>query len=327
MPVEVEQMVHDYLFVVFWGMFAVCMYNFYAFLLRAIGNSFIPLVFLIVSVVLNILLDLVLILWWHMGVEGAAWATVISQTVGAVGLCCYTYLYFPELRLERKDCVLSFRSLNRLASYSFLTCVQQSVMNFGILMIQGLVNSFGTAVMAAFAAVVKIDSFAYMPVQDFGNAFSTFVAQNFGAGAYERIRCGIRSAVWMTTVFAAIVSVLVFVLAPQLMSFFIDPRETDMINIGVQYLRIEGSFYIGIGYLFLLYGFYRAVALPAMSVVLTVISLGVRVLLAYLLASIPSVGYIGILWSVPIGWALADIVGVWYYRKNRIRFLSAVDTK
>lgn len=326
-PVEVEQMVHDYLFVVFWGMFAVCMYNFYAFLLRAIGNSFIPLVFLIVSVVLNILLDLVLILWWHMGVEGAAWATVISQTVGGVGLCCYTYLYFPELRLERKDCVLSFRSLNRLASYSFLSCVQQSVMNFGILMIQGLVNSFGTAVMAAFAAAVKIDSFAYMPVQDFGNAFSTFVAQNFGAGAYERIRRGIRSAVWMTTVFAAIVSVLVFVFAPQLMSFFIDPRETDMINIGVQYLRIEGSFYIGIGYLFLLYGFYRAVALPAMSVVLTVISLGVRVLLAYLLASIPSVGYIGIWWSVPIGWALADIVGVWYYRKNRIRFLSAVDTK
>ena len=90
-----------------------------------------------------------------MGVEGAAWATVISQTVGGVGLCCYTYLYFPELRLERKDCVLSFRSLNRLASYSFLTCVQQSVMNFGILMIQGLVNSFGTAVMAAFASVPK----------------------------------------------------------------------------------------------------------------------------------------------------------------------------
>ena len=189
-------------------------------------------------------------------------------------------------------------------------------MNFGILMVQGLVNSFGTAVMAAFAAAVKIDSFAYMPVQDFGNAFSTFIAQNFGAGQTDRIRRGIRSAVWTTTLFALLISALVFCLAPQLMSLFVSSSETEIIAIGVQYLRIEGSFYIGIGYLFLLYGFYRAIAMPAMSVVLTVVSLGTRVLLAYILASIPAIGYTGIWWSVPIGWALADIIGVWYYRKN-----------
>jgi Na+-driven multidrug efflux pump len=97
------------------------------------------------------------------------------------------------------------------------------------------------------------------------------------------------------------------------MSLFVPPSETGIIAIGVEYLRIEGSFYVGIGYLFLLYGFYRAVALPSMSVVLTVISLGSRVLLAYVLAAIPSVGYTGIWWSVPIGWALADVAGVWYY--------------
>lgn len=189
-------------------------------------------------------------------------------------------------------------------------------MNFGILLVQGLVNSFGTAVMAAFAAAVKIDSFAYMPVQDFGNAFSTFIAQNFGAGRTDRIRRGIRSAVWLTTVFALLVSALVFVGAPWLMSLFVSPSEAEIITIGVEYLRIEGSFYVGIGYLFLLYGFYRAVALPSMSVVLTVVSLGTRVLLAYLLASLPQVGYTGIWWSVPIGWALADVVGVWYYRSK-----------
>ena len=310
-PPEVERMVYDYLFIIFLGMIPVCVYNFYAFLLRAVGNSVVPLVFLIVSVVLNILLDVLMMVILDMGVEGAALATVISQVIGSLGLCLYTYKHFPELRLKRTDCIISKQSLARITSYSFLTGVQQSVMNFGILMVQGLVNSFGTAVMAAFAAAVKIDSFAYMPVQDFGNAFSTFIAQNFGAGRVERIRRGIRIAVCITTVFSLFVSILVFCLSPWLMAFFVSPEETEIINIGVEYLRIEGSFYVGIGYLFLLYGYYRAVALPSMSVVLTVVSLGTRV------------AYTGIWWSVPIGWALADIIGVWFYQskhKKRLMF-------
>lgn len=320
-PPEVEQMVYNYLFIVFLGMIPTCVYNFYAFLLRAVGNSVVPLWFLVVAVVLNIGLDLLLMLGLQMGVEGAALATVAAQTVAAVGLYIYTRLRFPELCMTRADRVVNVRSIRRIASYSFLTCVQQSVMNFGILMVQGLVNSFGTAVMAAFAAAVKIDSFAYMPVQDFGNAFSTFIAQNFGAGRSDRIEQGIRSAIVLTTLFALLVSALVFWLSPWLMSLFVPPTETDIIAIGVEYLRIEGSFYVGIGYLFLLYGFYRAVALPSMSVVLTVVSLGTRVLLAYLLAAIPSIGYTGIWWSVPIGWALADITGVWYYLSRRQKLL------
>lgn len=313
-PPEVERMVHDYLLIIFLGMISVCVYNFYAFLLRAVGNSVVPLVFLIVSVVLNIVLDVLMMVTLDMGVEGAALATVISQIVGSLGLSLYTYKHFPELRLKRTDCIVSRQSLAKITSYSFLTGVQQSVMNFGILMVQGLVNSFGTAVMAAFAAAVKIDSFAYMPVQDFGNAFSTFIAQNFGAGRVERIRRGIRIAVCIATAFSVFVSFLVFLLSPWLMAFFVSPEETDIINIGVEYLRIEGSFYVGIGYLFLLYGYYRAVALPSMSVVLTVVSLGTRVALAYFLASVPAIGYTGIWWSVPIGWALADIIGVWFYQ-------------
>ena len=321
-PPELEQMVYDYLLIIFTGMIPVCVYNFYAFLLRAVGNSVVPLVFLIISVVLNIILDILMMVTLNMGVEGAALATVISQIIGSGGLYIYTYRHFPELRLQRTDCVLNRRSLYKVTSYSFLTSVQQSVMNFGILMVQGLVNSFGTAVMAAFAAAVKIDSFAYMPVQDFGNAFSTFVAQNFGAGRLERISRGIRKAVFITTVFSLFVSLLVFVLSPLLMAFFVSPEETEIISIGVEYLRIEGSFYVGIGYLFLLYGYYRAVTLPSMSVVLTVVSLGTRVALAYFLATIPAIGYTGIWWSVPIGWILADIVGVWYYMvKHKKRLL------
>lgn len=318
-PDEITALTYRYLFVILLGMIPVCVYNFYAFLLRAVGNSMIPLIFLMISVILNIGLDLLFILVGQMGVEGAAWATVIAQTVAAIGILIFTRIRFPELSLKQKDCHIQIRSLKRIASYAFFTCIQQSVMNFGILMVQGLVNSFGTRVMAAFAAAVKIDSFAYMPVQDFGNAFSTFVAQNYGAGRTERIHRGIRSAVGVTTLFALLVSAAVFGLSPWLMRIFISPEETDIIANGVEYLRIEGSFYVGIGYLFLLYGFYRAVCLPSMSVVLTVISLGTRVALAYLLAAVPSVGYTGIWWSVPIGWALADLVGVaYYFRKSDI---------
>lgn len=323
-PAELETLVYDYLFVIILGMIPVGVYNFYAFLLRSIGNSVVPLVFLALSVVLNIGLDLIFMVVLKLGVKGAALATVLSQIVAAAGLYVYTRFKFPELTVRRSDMVFDMVSVRRVTSYSFLTCIQQSVMNFGILMVQGLVNSFGTSVMAAFAVAVKIDSFAYMPVQDFGNAFSTFIAQNFGAGNSDRIRRGIKSAVWLTSAFSLAVSALVFVFAPQLMSVFMTSGNEDIICIGVGYLRVEGSFYIGIGYLFLLYGFYRAVAMPGMSVVLTVFSLGTRVILAYVLASVPSIGYHGIWWSVPIGWALADIAGVIYYvlRKNKIHVES-----
>ena len=106
------------------------------------------------------------------------------------------------------------------------------------------------------------------------------------------------------------------------MMIFVDAKETSIILEGVRYLRIEGAFYIGIGWLFLLYGLYRALGRPGMSVVLTVFSLGTRVALAYILSSIPALGVTGIWWSVPIGWALADIVGLVYYKKNKHNLLS-----
>ena len=186
-------------------------------------------------------------------------------------------------------------------------------MNLGILAVQGLVNSFGTTIMAAFAAAVKIDAFAYLPVQDFGNAFSIFIAQNYGAGKNDRIRKGIRCAVAASVLFSLAVSFLVFVFAGPLMGLFIDSGEASVIAEGTRYLRIEGSFYALIGILFLLYGLYRAIGNPGMSVILTVVSLGTRVALAYALSAVPVFGVVGIWWSVPIGWFLADALGAGYY--------------
>ena len=273
-----------------------------------------PLAFLAVSAVLNIALDLWFVLGLNRGVAGAAEATVIAQYLSGVGIAVYTLARFPQARAIGKLSGLRRARVREVLSFSTLTCVQQSVMNLGILMVQGLVNSFGPIVMAAFAAAVKIDAFAYMPVQDFGNAFSTFIAQNYGAKRQNRIRAGLKSAVRMAMVFCVIVSALVFAFAAPLMRLFVDAAETEVIREGVRYLRIEGAFYCGIGCLFLLYGLYRALGRPGMSVALTVVSLGARVALAYLLSAIPAVGVVGIWWSVPIGWALADLVGLICYR-------------
>ena len=316
-PTDVYPLMREYLWIIFVGITATFLYNFFASLLRAVGNSVLPLVFLAVSAVLNIGLDLLFVLSFHWGVGGAAAATVIAQYVSGIGILLCTLIRFPEFRVGRKH--LRFRSstLKEISGLSFLTCIQQSVMNFGILMVQGLVNSFGTAVMSAFAAAVKIDSFAYMPVQDFGNAFSTFIAQNYGAKKTARITAGVKSAVRTSMLFCLLVSAFVFIFARPLIEIFVLLEEVEIIAIGVRYLRIEGAFYCGIGLLFLLYGYYRAVKKPGMSIVLTVISLGTRVLLAYLLSAIPFFGVTGIWISVPIGWFLADLVGFLYYRRCR----------
>ena len=321
-PDEIYDMMRSYLWVIFIGITATFLYNYFACLLRALGNSVAPLLFLGFSALLNIGLDLLFVLVFYWGAPGAAAATVISQYISGIGLMIYTLVKFPNLRLSREDMGFQKKSLREISQFSFLTCLQQSIMNFGILMVQGLVNSFGPAVMAAFAAAVKIDSFAYMPVQDFGNAFSTFIAQNHGAGKKDRIRKGIRSAFTASMIFCLIITAGVCVFARPLMMIFVHAEETEILAIGVRYLRIEGAFYCGIGFLFLFYGLYRALSRPGMSVILTIVSLGSRVALAYGLSAIPLLGTTGIWMSVPIGWFLADAIGFLYYFKNRKTFTA-----
>lgn len=324
-PDEVWPNMREYLFVIFMGIPAVFLYNYFASYLRAIGNSVIPLIFLAVPSVFNIVLDLWFVIGLKMGVSGAAQATVIAQYLSGLGIMFYTLVRYKQVNAIWKICYLKKDRISEIVSFSMFTCVQQSVMNLGILMVQGLVNSFGTVVMAAFAAAVKIDAFAYMPVQDFGNAFSTFIAQNYGAKEKRRIQKGLKEAVRISAIFCLAISMLVCIFAKPLMMIFVDAKETDIIMAGVRYLRIEGAFYIGIGWLFLLYGLYRALSRPSMSVVLTVFSLGTRVVLAYILSAIPSIGVTGIWWSVPIGWALADLVGLAYYKIRKQKLICFTD--
>ena len=285
----------EYLAIIFAGLAGTFFYNFFACLLRAVGNSVAPLWFLGAAALLNVGLDLLFVLVFRWGVAGAAEATVIAQTLSGAGLAAYTWRRCRELLPLPGEFRLEGAVFRELWGLSSLTCLQQCAMNFGILLIQRLVDSFGPVTMAAFAAGVKIDAFAYLPVQDFGNAFSTFVAQNYGAGQSERLRRGFRRAMALSLGFACLLSAAV--------AGFAEP------------LRIEGAFYPGIACLFLLYGIYRAVRRPGMSVVLTVLSLGTRVALAYALAG--PVGESGIWWAIPIGWFLADAVGLGYYFRHR----------
>lgn len=313
-PRDIFTDTHQYLFIIFLGLVFTFIYNYFSSLLRALGNSKIPLIFLALASIINIGLDIYLVAEVAMGVAGAAVATLIAQAFSAIGIMLYVFLSQKELLPQRKHWHFEREIFEKIKAYSLLTCIQQSVMNFGILMIQGLVNSFGLVTMSAFAAAVKIDSFAYMPVQDFGNAFSTYIAQNKGAGLEERIHKGFKVAVVMASIFCIFISALVFIFADKLMLIFIESSKSEIIYQGAQYLRIEGACYLGIGCLFLLYGYYRGVGKPGISVVLTVISLGTRVVLAYLLA--PLFGTLAIWWAIPIGWFLADLIGIMYGLKK-----------
>ena len=287
-PAEVYGLMKEYVRIIFCGIFFVFLYNYFAFLLRGIGNSVVPLYFLGIAAILNISLDLLFVVVFNMGVAGAALATVIAQAVSGIGIAVYVWVREPELRPGPENYIVRKKILAEIVRHSTAACIQQSV----------------------------IDSIAYMPAQEFGNAFSLFVSQNHGGGKKERVREAIRQAVKISTAFCLMASAVIFVLAPYLMRLFVTGSKKEIIGIGADYLRIEGSFYCGIGILFLLYGFCRGIEKPEMSLVLTIISLGTRVLLAYMLSSVSSIGVLGIWWSIPVGWFLADLAGMFYIRKQ-----------
>lgn len=300
----------SYLRIIFAGLPFMFLYNLAAVILRAVGDSKTPLVFLIAASTINVAFDFILVLCTGLGVKGPAWSTFAAQAFSGVFLCIYAIKKLDFLKLRPHFEKSLFK---KVAQYSIMTSLQQSIMNFGILLVQGLVNSFGVVVMAAFTTGVRIDTLAYMPAQDFGNAFATYIAQNKGAMKNDRIMQGFRSAIICVTIFCGVISMAVFLIAPRLISLF-SPGDTAVIEAGATYLRIEGAFYILIGYLFLHYSFYRGLGHFRTSIILTIVSLGIRVLLSYSLVGL-GFGLHSIWWSIPIGWAFADILGFSLYRK------------
>ena len=240
-PEELTGDMHTYLVYVFTGFFAVFLYNYISNILRGMGNSTMPLIFLGVSVALNVGLDLLFVIPSGMGIMGAALATAIAQYVSGVGVLVYFIAAYPEFRLTRRDMRWDSRNFRSILSLSGFTCLQQSVMNLGILMVQTVVNSFGSVVMAGFSVAVKIDTIAYIPVQDFGNAFSVFTAQNYGAGKRKRIIHSYFISMVFSFGIALVMSALLVIFGRQFLGIFTNVEEVA--QAGMIRLRIMGCSY------------------------------------------------------------------------------------
>nr|WP_279231059.1 MATE family efflux transporter [Clostridium amazonitimonense] len=318
MPTETRIYAANYLRFIFAGLIFSGVYNGFSFLLRAVGDSKSPLYFLILSAIINIILDLFFVVILNMEVTGVALATFIAQGVSAISCAIYTIKRMNFLKFKREDIMFDRHMFSTVANYSILTAVQQSSSSFGMMMVQGLVNTFGATVMAAFAAASKIDSFANIPMQDFGNAFSTYVAQNKGADNTKRIREGMRGVSKIIIAFSLGISILVFVFAPQLVLIFVKKEALDVIEVSVYYLRIVCVTYILLGFLQMFYGFYRGLGEVKVSIMLTFVSQVTRVVLAYGLALTP-LGFTGICLAIPIGWFLSDALGVTMYKRIMIK--------
>lgn len=313
MPEKTAVYAADYLKYVFYGFIFVGMYNAFSFLLRSFGDSKTPLYFLIASCISNLILDLIFVVVLHMGTAGAAIATLLTQGFAAIGCGIYTIKRMQFLNFKREDFIFSTSAFNKIATFSILTALQQSISSFGMMLIQGLVNTFGSTVMAAFAACSKIDSVANAPLQDLGNSFSTYTAQNEGAGEIKRIREGFYATSRIIIILSAIISIVAFIFAPNLITLFVNKNATEVIAVGVGYLRIVSIFYVLLGFIVMFYGFFRGLGAIKISILMTIVSQGLRVLLAYSLA--PVRGFSGVCWAIVVGWLLSDLLGFYMYKK------------
>lgn len=312
-PDAVKAYAFDYLNYIFIGFIFVGMYNAFAFLLRAFGDSKTPLYFLTFSCICNAILCVIFVAVLHWGTGGAAAATVLSQAFSAVGCGIYTVRRLRFLKFQRGEFRFHLAVFKKIAVYSILTAVQQSISSFGMMMIQGLVNTFGTTYMAAFAACSKVDSVANAPLQDLGNAFSTYSAQNKGANNNKRIREGFHTTSAIIVILSAVISLIACVFAPELIAVFVGKEAHEVIAIGVGYLRIVSVFYVLLGFIVMFYGFFRGIGAIKISVLMTIVSQGLRVVLAYSFA--PVKGFSGICQAIVIGWLLSDLLGFYMYKR------------
>lgn len=317
-PQNIFKASQNYLHFIFGGLIFVYIYNISAALMRSIGDSRTPLYFLILAAVINVALDLLFVIVFNMGVSGVALATIIAQGISSILCAIYMFKNIDFIKITKKDMVFDKEIMKKVGRFSILTSMQQSIMTFGMVCVQGIVNTFGANTIAAFTAASKIDSIAYLPVQDFGNGFATYVAQNKGAKKYDRISQGVKSSIKTIIIFCAILTVVIYTNSNSLMRIFVKKEEIEVIKLGIEYLSVISIFYVLIGFLFMFYGYFRGVGALNISLLLTIISLGIRVLMAYVLSGVSSIGQKGIWWSVPIGWIIADIIAVFMYKRSKV---------
>ena len=294
-----------YIRIVLIGLIADTIYNIFASILRAIGDSFTPLIFLIISTVLNIILDYGFILYFKMGVAGAALATVISQAISA--LLCFLYMKrkYPQLALSGQDFIPEKSIVYPLLSTGGSMAFMSAFVQFGTFSLQTSINTFGTNIIVAHTAARKITSIFMMPWIALGSALATFCGQNLGARLYSRIKKGLRDTILLTWVWCAIVVLIAFTASPFLVRLITATKEAEIIDTASLYLRVNTIFYFVPAVISLSRNAMQGFGNSVTPVISSSLELVTKVIVAFVLA--PAIGYWGIIISEPIAWFIMVI--------------------
>ena len=309
------------------GLIFLMLYNFFAAILRALGDSVTPLIFLIISSLLNIAGDLFFVVKLGMGVPGVAWATVISQAVSV--LLCIVYVmkkseYFKFKKGEFKFDREIFRYVLRMGIPAAL---QGSISNVGFILVQSLVNSFGTINIAAYTAANKMEMFSMLPIGGFTQAYAVYVGQNMGAGDVKRTKEGLRVTVIFLTVVSIVCSVIMFIIGPQLVSLFLNKNEANAAEViarGAAYMRTFCPFLIFHAFMQAYVSVLRGSGDSVMTMACSMFDLGMRVLMAYMLSVWIGIGFMGCAWAIPIGWFSSALMGFLRYRGGKWQHMTVV---
>ena len=317
--------------VVFFG------YNGVAAVLRGMGDSITPLYFLILSTILNIGLDLLFIVKLGWGIEGAAFATIIAQGAAFIVAVFYLNRNHELIRFNLKEFAFDWEIFKQTLRIGLPTGLQHTFVALGMMALMGIVNGFGTNVVAGYTAAGRLDSLAVIPSMVFGQALSTFVGQNIGAGKLDRVRKGLNRTLLMSSATAVVISVLIILFKYPLMKLF--TTDMEVVNIGGDYLTIVTSFYLLFTWMFAFGGVMRGAGDTVVPMFLTLISLWLIRIPAALLLSRETVefagltfkgagmGEAGIWWAIPAGWAFGMILSFFYYRTGRWKTKTVVKVK
>lgn len=292
---------------------ATYIYNFYSSSLRAIGDSRTPLYFLIISCILNAILCVIFITVFKFGVAGSAIATVIAQGISSILCVAYVYTKIPMLSLKREDLVVDKELLKLSLQYSWVTALQQTCLYIGKLLVQGVVNPFGTNAIAAYNSVTRVDTLVIAAGDSFSSSVATFSAQNKGAGKMNRITEGFKKSYKIMAIYSGIVTLVVFTRPESIMKLFVSADEKEVIMIGIEYLKTISIFYLLSNTNYIFQGLFRGLGELRITFLATLIQMGIRVALSYILA--PLFGIASVCYAVAAGWVVMQIYEIINYKK------------
>lgn len=301
-PEEVLPEATGYLRIIFLGLIFTFIYNFLANTMRALGDSKTPLLFLMISAVINVFGDLFLVARLGMGVNGSAISTVLSEAICCILCGIYIKCKVPLLRLGKKWFVFDKTLVKRTISYGSTSAMQQVCLQLGKVIIQAMVNAQGVAMMAAFTVVNRVDDFAYTPQQNIGHAMTTFIAQNKGAGKVERIKKGFACGLLIEVVYSCFLFVVIILLAPDIMQLFAKNESAQVVEMGVEYLRLIALMYILPGFTNGIQGFFRGIGDMRVTLYSTFMNMLGRVVAVGILLRLCNLGFGSLAWANMIGW-------------------------